>query len=516
MISHSTPIIVGVGQAVDRIDSSDYREMSPADLAAAAAKAAMSDCGLADRIAPHVKAVGSIRTIGDSADFSPPFGKPNKFPLAVARRLGLQPRVAVLEQVGGNSPVNLLTDLGNRIARGESEAALAFGAEATSTIRHLLAAGKSRDWSETIDGDMVDRGSGLEALFPRNARAYGLSTAPALYALLENARRARLGLSIDDYRWKMADLFAPFTAVAAANPYSSSAMQVLSRDELVRVNERNRMIAHPYPLRLVARDQVNQGAAVLLMSVRLARSLAIPESHWVFIHGSAYAAERTILEREDLGAYVAASLALKAALRSAGKTVDEIQIFDFYSCFPIAVFASAIDGLGLKPDDRRGLTVTGGLPYFGGPGNNYSMHAIATAVEKLRICPGKYGLVGLNGGFLSKYGALVLSTDPAEWKDCVHDEIQHRVFEGPVPRVVEDAQGQAHVITFTINYTKGTPTQGIIVGELDSGERFLASNSDETTLAAMSAADSIGRRVHASSTAQGNRFRFAEPAGTRS
>ncbi len=37
----------------------------------------------------------------------------------------------------------------------------------------------------------------------------------------------------------------------------------------------------------------------------------------------------------------------------------------------------ACEALGIPEDDPRPLTVTGGLPYFGGAGNNYSSHAIA-------------------------------------------------------------------------------------------------------------------------------------------
>ena len=73
------------------------------------------------------------------------------------------------------------------------------------------------------------------------------------------------------------------------------------------------------------------------------------------------------------------------------------------------------DGLGLAVDDPRGLTLTGGLPFFGGPGNNYSMHAIAETVQRARQAPGSYGFVGANGGVMSKYSAGVYSTRPAEW-----------------------------------------------------------------------------------------------------
>ena len=48
------------------------------------------------------------------------------------------------------------------------------------------------------------------------------------------------------------------------------------------------------------------------------------------------------------------------------------------------------DMLGIPVDDPRPLTVTGGLPYHGGPGNNYSTHAIARMVERLRAKPGTH------------------------------------------------------------------------------------------------------------------------------
>ena len=50
-------------------------------------------------------------------------------------------------------------------------------------------------------------------------------------------------------------------------------------------------------------------------------------------------------------------------------TISEIDAFDIYSCFPSAI-QIACDEIGLDIDDPRNLTVTGGLPYFGGPGNN--------------------------------------------------------------------------------------------------------------------------------------------------
>ncbi|MFX9112512.1 hypothetical protein ABTN46_19560, partial [Acinetobacter baumannii] len=86
------------------------------------------------------------------------------------------------------------------------------------------------------------------------------------YALMENARRARLGQDKATYAQAMGELFAPFSAVAAAHPFSSAASEPLSAAEIATPTERNRLVTDPYTLKLVSRDQVNQGAAVLLMS----------------------------------------------------------------------------------------------------------------------------------------------------------------------------------------------------------------------------------------------------------
>ena len=117
------------------------------------------------------------------------------------------------------------------------------------------------------------------------------------------------------------------------------------------------------------------------------------------------------MERQDLAHSPAAAMAARRALELAGASLADIGAFDLYSCFPIAVF-NICDELGLAPDDPRRLTLTGGLPFFGGAGNNYSMHAIAEIAARVRADPGSFGLVGANGGIMSKYSVGVYSATP--------------------------------------------------------------------------------------------------------
>jgi acetyl-CoA C-acetyltransferase len=473
----NTPVIIGVGEASERIGAPDYKALSPADLAGRAARAALNDALSADRLAPHVDVIAAIRQFESSAPNAvAPFGRSDNFPRSVARRIGADPARAIVEPVGGQGPQHLVNEFAQAIGKGEAGLVLLVGSEAISTVRDLQAKGETRDWAESPGGSLEDRGFG-EPLLTRELPHHGARTPISLYALAENARRARLGLDRDTYRLReMGRLFAPFTQVAAANPHAM-APEAHSAEELATVTPRNRLTSDPFPRWMVARDQANQGAAVLMTSVGRARRLGVPEDRLVYLWGGADARERMMLERRDLSRSPASVMAAEQALKSAGVSVGQVDLFDLYSCFPIAVF-NVRDGLGIAADDPRPLTMTGGLPYFGGAGNNYSMHGIASMVRALRARPGAIGLVGANGGFLSKYSVGVYSTRPKAWTGFDSKALQAEVDAWPAPELSPPAAGSGVVETYTIDYAGPAP-RGVVIGRLDrGGARFVAMTAD--------------------------------------
>lgn len=499
-----TPVVVGVGQAAERIDDAYYRAMSAVELAAAGARAALDDCG-ADtaKVAASIDTVAGVRQFEISGPAQPVLGKSNNYPRSVAKRIDADPARAILEIVGGQGPQHLITELAGEIAAGRSEVALVFGSDATSTSRYFAGAENKPDFSETVDGPLEDRGYGLEGLISRYTVIHGLVDAPTQYALLENARRAATGLRPADYLRRMGELFAPFTRVAADNPFAAAPVQ-RSVEELITVTESNRMISEPYPRLLVARDQVNQGAAALLMSVEAARNLGVPQENWVYLHGHADLQEQSLLDRPDLGHAPSAVMAVREALAVAGIGVDDLATFDLYSCFPVPVF-NICDGMGIAPDDPRGLTLTGGLPFFGGAGNNYSMHGIAETVAKMRSAPGQFGLVGANGGIMSKYSVGVYSTTPVEWKPDRSAQLQAQIDQAPTQPVTERADGPATIETYTVRRDGGRLT-GIIAGRLDADDsRLLATTEDDDLIALLTDADPLGQPVSVRSFDYGNR-----------
>jgi acetyl-CoA C-acetyltransferase len=489
----NTPVIIGVGQFAERPDDADYQALSPMDLGGEALAAAIADCGATGDVAGTIDTIAAIRQFEISTPRAPvPFGKSNNPPRSYGKRVGANPERAILEIGGGQGNQKLIGEFAADIAEGRSEVAAIVGSEAISTVLTLMAKGETPDWSEEVDGQLEDRGFGMGNMYERMLRYNGLRTIVPLYALFENRRRADLGKSLDEYRRDIAELFAPFSAVAAKNPYAASPV-VRSAEELATVTKRNRIIAEPYARMTVARDQVNQAAALLLASVGKARELGIPEEKWIYIHAVTQAAETTVLSRPDLGKSTTAIESVRAALDISGMGMDAISYIDLYSCFAIPVF-NITDAFGIAPDDPRGLTLTGGLPFFGGAGNNYSAHAIAEAVLRLRKDREAYAFINANGGAMHKNAVGIYSARPALWPDTTRYTDAAR--DQDEVDTIEEMAGEGVVETYTVVPGK-TETVGAVVGQVESGERFVAraAPDDAETLAVLQEGEPFGRKI---------------------
>jgi acetyl-CoA C-acetyltransferase len=490
-----TPVVVGVGQFTERIDEPAYRGMSSVELATEAVRAALADTGAeVAAVAKAIEVFAGLRQFEICTPFSkPPLGCSDNYVRSVAQRVGADPARAVLEPIGGNGPQKLVTEFAGAIAAGDAEVVLVLGSEPGSTAKYFAGRDDKPDFTEEVGGQLEDRGYGFEQYMSEYTAKHGLTGAPVQYGLLDNARRAKLGLGVSDYRQQMAELFAPFSKVAAKNPFSSSPVE-RSVEEIVNVTDDNRMICDPYPRLLVARDTVNQGAAAIMMSVEAARRLGVPEDKWVYLHGHADQTEQALLDREDLSVSFSAKQSVAEALRVAGIGMDDVATFDLYSCFPYPVFA-VCDEFGLASDDPRGLTLTGGLPYFGGPGNSYSLHGIAETVAEMRDKPGSFGLVGANGGVMSKYSVGVYSTTPADWVADRSKELQQNIAALPMVPVTRNANGTGTIETYSVRYDWPVVT-GIIIGRLDADDsRFMAITEDQDLVALMTGGDPLGAKI---------------------
>lgn len=231
---------------------------------------------------------------------------------------------------------------------------------------------------------------------------------------------------------------------------------------------------------------VNQAAAVILTDTDTARKLGIPCDQWVYIHGGAEATDKWFIsERISYHASPIIRLTVESSLKAAGLVLSEIDFFDLYSCFPCAAIIAALE-IGLPLHDLPALTITGGLSYFGGAGNNYTMYSIVHAVERLRRQPEEYGLVTGVGCYLTKYAVGIYSgREPRKaWNRSPKNIIQEQIDAMESPVLCQNPEGPATVETYTVLHDRpdGAPFP-IIIARLDSGARCFATTKKNSDLA---------------------------------
>ncbi len=467
-----TPILVGAGQLVDR-DSAPGAGLSPMDLLAEAARRAIADAG-GTGLAEAIDTIAVVRLFADSSPaFASPFGRQNNLAWSVARRIGASPRSFVYGPVGGNTPQMLANHYMAAIAEGAADVVLLAGCEAIRTQSRAQKAGIALDWAEEAPED-------AKAPFPevamvsRHELAHGIALPVHVYPLFENALCAHYGRDPVAHRRAIGALMARFTEVAAANPHAQIPL-ARTAEELITPSNDNRYIGYPYTKYLNSNMFVDQGAAILLMSLAAADRLGVPADRRLFLHGAADVAEKILVsDRVDYHSSPAIRLGAAQALASAGIAPADLAHIDLYSCFPSAVEIAA-DMVGLAHDDPRGLTLTGGLPYFGGPGNNYSMHAIAEVAARCRAAPGSFGFVFANGGYLTKHSFGVWSTTPRAFPGTGSAACQREIDAMAGPPLAERPEGRGTIETFTVVHDRGEPRFAILIGRLEAdGRRFLA------------------------------------------
>lgn len=488
-------VLIGAGQFTYRGDPA--QSPSPVALLKIAAERAAADAGIGAAGLAAIDALAvagfTIDAPGSTRSAIPHSSNP---PASLSKALGANPAWSVYSHMGGNTPQQLINVLAERIAKGETDLGLAVGAEFLgSAVKRLTKGLGFDDWHEDQDLPEPQRiGDPRPGVTPYETR-HGLNRPINCYPLFENALRARDKRSIGDHQARLGRLFSPFTEVAANNPEAWFPV-ARSAEELVEVSEKNRMIGFPYPKLLNAIMEVDQSAGVIVASEAKARELGVPEDKWVYLHGCADAADLwNPIDRQNFHSSPAMRLTGKRALEMAGVGLDQIDFIDLYSCFPVAVEIGA-EELGLSLDDPRGLTVTGGLPYAGGPGNNYAMHSIAVMAQKLRAKPGAYGLVTANGWYLTKQSTGIYSTARPEGPFERQDPgvIQREIDALPHPDVIEQPQGAGRVETYTIVHRREGPYMGIVVGRDANDRRFVAvTPNDPATLTALEAAEQVGR-----------------------
>jgi acetyl-CoA C-acetyltransferase len=460
------PVIVGAAQLANKDPD---RIVGATPLAAQAAMAAVDDAG-ADLLGGIDGVYSTPRSVFDTTDPADDW----------AAALGLGHVVRATSGFSGAGPLTLLARACRDLRDGRVTVACVGGAMAEASIKRATERGieppgpQAAPWSQGTAGrrDYDPRGSEHRRM--RGAEISAGVTAPGdMFALIESSMAAAVGRDPDEQRAWLGQLMAPFTRVAATRPDVAWFPEARTPEELSTPTASNRLVAEPYTKRMNSFPTVDQAAALVVTTEEHADRLGVPHDvrvyPWSLVHraDAVPPSGRPVYHRSP-----ALTETVQLVLRHAGVGLDDLAWFDLYSCFPAAVQLS-VQALGLDPFDRRGLTLTGGLPYFGGPGANYVTHAIVCMVHACRTAPERPGLVVGLGGAPSDFAAGVFAAMPPAGDPVVDpgDDGKVEVDVGRVP-IVEGRGGPAVVEAMTVLHDRdGGPVRVPLVARFPDGSR---------------------------------------------
>ncbi len=483
-VNPRTPVLVGGGQINNRVDQG-ATPLEPVDLMVEALRGAADDSGVGNSL---LAAADSIRVINL---LSWRYRNPGAL---LGQRIGASPRHTSYTVMGGNYVQTLVNRTGLDILEGKADVVILAGAEAWRTRSDSRKSGGELAWTKQDDDVAVAEPVGEDTdLMSQEEMARSIIMPVQVYPLFENALRAANGLTLDEHRKRIGELYARFSEVAADNPHAWS-RDIWTAEQLTTATPDNRMVGLPYTKRLNSNNMTEQGAAVVMCSLEKARSLGVTDDALVFLHSGADAHDHQFISnRANLHSSPAMRFTGKSTLSLAGIGTDDLAHVDLYSCFPSAVQIAAHEiGLGL---DRQ-LTVTGGMSFAGGPWNNYVMHSLATMLTVLRNDAGSNGLVTANGGYLTKHAMGVYSTSPPKsgsfrWQDCQAD-----VDATPSVELDPEPSGLGTVESYTVMHGRdGSPEQGIAAVTMPDGRRAWGVTSDGPLMAQMCAEEMIGTSI---------------------
>ena len=474
-----TPVLVGAGQFMQK-PADPAAALEPLAMMVTALEAAATDAGSTQLLS----AADVIRVVKGAW----PYRNPGQL---VAERLGATPKATQISTDGGNTPQSLVNASCLDILAGRADVVLLVGAEGIWSRRRAKKAGVTIPYTADagaapaeVLGHDVPMSSQVEV-------ERGVEMPVNVYPVFENALRAERGESIAAHRTRIAELWSRFNAVAVQNPYAWLRTP-LSAAEIREASPTNRMVGFPYTKSMNSNWDLDQSAAVILCSAEAAERVGVSKDNWVFPWSGTDAHDTYLFSnRDNFRSSPAIRTAGRVVFELGGVTAADVAHVDLYSCFPSAVQIAANE-LGFSHD--RQLTVTGGLPFAGGPLNNYVMHSIATMAGVLRSHPGDIGLCSANGGYVTKHAIGLYSTTPPA-QPFRHRDVQDEVDRVPTRELDPGYRGPATVESYTVMHDHEGPQVAIAAVLSPSGTRNWARSRDVAAMASMMTDEPIGRAV---------------------
>jgi len=464
MVDNMTiPVIIGVAQYTQKNDIDN--PLDPLHLMAKTSQEAIEDTQ-----AEGIKALIDTLYVMNIHSWSY-----RDIPTDLSNILEINPLRKFYMSIGGHIPQKTVNEVAKSIVNNDCKVALITGGEAFNSASRFKRGNLTVDWPKRRRPKKIE--GPIQPLDSSSfEHKYDLLIPFKIYSLIETAVRAKSGRTIDEHIQQMGTTLAHYNSIARKNPYAWSKGS-FTAEEITTATPENRYLCLPYTKRMISNQHVDQSAALIMTSDKVAKEFNIDPKKWVYPMGGADLLNiKYISERPQIHDSPAIREASRLSLEQAGISLKDISLFDLYSCFPCMIEIARKE-IGILEDDTRDLTITGGLPYFGGPFSCYSMHSIVTASQLIRENPSSKILINAVGGYNTKHSIGIYGKEPPlkPWNEREDEKIQQSIYDQALSEPIEEAEGNLTIEAFTVIINRdGTPKQGIVFGKLESGDRTLA------------------------------------------
>lgn len=473
-----TPVLIGAGSAHQRVDEPGGG-LDTTGLMTEAVLSALADTG-SSGIVGRVSWIGATRGLSALPDAA----------RRISETLGVSVHtVAADVGIPQQTLVNRALDA---VRKGKADVAIVCGGETKYRDDLARRAGVELDGhgQDSLEPDthMTPEGE----IVARPEIEIGAVAPVQQYAMIDSARRAAEGWTLDEHRDDIAAIWSRFNEVAQHNPRADFGAP-MTVAEIRDPGPANRPIAFPYNKWHNSQWGVDQAAALVFCSEELAAELGVDRSRWVYPHvGLESSLSLSLSRRAELHRWPAMRVLGERAAAHIGRPIAEMDSIELYSCFPVAVRVQQRE-LGLDPQGTP--TLTGGMAFAGGPFNNFVYQATVDMIEAVRAEPGSYGAVTAVSGLLTKPALAVWSTEPPTEGLLIADLVDDaRAATAEIP-LDEDPAGDGEIATYTVVYTGAEPARVCAIVDLDSGERAVAAVDDPALAADATTTDMIGTRA---------------------
>ena len=392
-------------------------------------------------------------------------------------------KIGVLQQ-------NLINEACLKIENGEINASIILGGEAR--YKQLRSVIEKKEYFETkLDENPDFYIKAKEDLYGDEELEELGAMAVGYYATMETALRKNDNENIEEHQNNIASMYEEFSKVASNNedawldhPYS--------KKEILETSKKNKMLAYPYNKLHCTSWNVNQSAALIICSEELANKLEIDNKKRVYpISSSENNHMIAIQQRPKLYE----SLGMIYAAKSINRMMEQLDIildaYDLYSCFPAAV---KMFSKSLELGSELPKTITGSMPYAGGPLNSFVIHSTVKMIQKIRALEARHGLVTGVSGMMTKQSFCVWGKEYQE--QFIFDDVTERakLDEKPV-ELSNIAEGEGEIIGYTIIEGSEHAYKAVLYLDDEKKHRKVVSSLDKNFINLLMEEEWVGKKV---------------------